>query len=250
MSQIAALALGGVIGATAGSFLATILIRWPQGLAVSQGRSRCDGCAAPLGAASLVPIISFLVRKGRCCNCGAAIPRDHLTIELLAAAIGGISAGLFAAMPLLALATALFGWMLLLLAALDWRHFWLPDLLTLPLGALGLAVSVSGIGPEPMAALIGVASGYAGLTLIGWTYRAMRGRDGLGGGDPKLLGAIGAWLGWQALPWVLTAAAGIGLVLALAASVSGRTPGLATKLPLGALLALAAWPLWVALRQT
>ena len=111
----------------------------------------------------------------------------------------------------LGLAGALFGWVLLTLALLDAGHFWLPDKLTLPLLLLGLAIVNE---PPLLHRLIGAAAGYAVLALIALAYRAARGREGLGGGDPKLLAAIGAWLGWQALPFVLLAASLAGLAWA------------------------------------
>lgn len=236
---------GAVLGALVGSYCATILLRWPQGEGAAFGRSRCDSCAAPLGPGALVPIVSYLRQRGRCTRCGARIPRDHLRIELGAAAIGGLSGLLFAAQLGAALATAAFGWILLSLAAFDLRHFWLPDRLTLPLAALGLLVNGLLAGPGLASALIGAAAGFIGLQLAAWTYRAIRGREGLGGGDPKLLGAIGAWVGWQALPLTLFAAAMLGLGAAALLGLRGGSLAATTRLPFGAALAAAAWPLWI-----
>ena len=133
---------GLLLGAIVGSFLATILIRWPRGESALGGRSRCDACGETLGPLALVPILSFIVMRGRCRHCGARIDRRHLAIEL-AAALVGLAA--FAAHPLpLALVTAMLGWWLLLIAALDLEHHWLPDLLTLPLVPLGLAAAWAG----------------------------------------------------------------------------------------------------------
>lgn len=123
--------IGAIAGAIIGSYLATLAIRWPQEESASTGRSRCDACGAPVGAASLIPAVSWLMQRGRCRACGASIDPIHPAIELAAAMIGVIA--LFVAPPAQAIAGMMFGWALLLLVALDARHFWLPDRVTLPL---------------------------------------------------------------------------------------------------------------------
>jgi leader peptidase (prepilin peptidase)/N-methyltransferase len=238
--------LGAMLGALVGSFLATVFVRWPAGESALDGRSRCDGCGRTLGPADLVPLLSFAWNRGRCRTCGAPIDRAHFVIELAAAAIGGAAFAL--AGPVAAIGWSVLGWGLLLLAALDWRHFWLPDALTLGLAATGLALGWTTGAVGLLDRTIGLAAGVAALWAVARTYRALRGRDGLGGGDPKLFGAIGAWLGWQSLPIVLFAASLIGLVLVLAAAASGRRVTGATPLPFGTLLCLAAVPGWLAMR--
>lgn len=243
-----AASVGAVLGAVIGSFLGAVVVRWSRGEQAMAGRSQCDSCGVQLGAGALVPVVSFALQRGRCRACGARIPRAHLVMELAAAVIGATSAGLFADEPALIVAGMVLGWMLLLLAALDFTQFWLPDRLTLPLAVGGLGAALLGLGPDGgiWAALAGFCAGYGGLVLVGWSYRRLRGRDGLGGGDPKLFGAIGAWLGWAALPQVLLAAAGLGLGAVALLLFTGRKPTATTPLPLGALLAAAAWPLWLA----
>lgn len=236
--------VGALLGAIIGSFLATILIRWPQERSALGGRSACDSCAAPLEARDLVPILSFLIARGRCRSCGARIDRRHLGMELAAAMVGAVALAAHG-WPLGGV-TALFGWWLLLLIALDSEHQWLPDRLTLPLIPLGLLVAWLGLGPPLPERLIGAAMGGLGLWAIALLYRLARGRDGLGGGDPKLLAGLGAWLGWMHLPFVLLGAGILGLIAALILHLRGRTIEADTRLPLGALLALAAWPLWLA----
>lgn len=236
-------ALAFILGAAIGSFLATILIRWPQGRSVVAGRSACDKCGRTLEARDLVPILSWSLARGRCRTCGTRIDRRHLAAEAGAAMIG-ISAILAHPMPLAAV-TAILGWWLFLLAALDLEHEWLPDRLTWPLLAAGLAAGWGGFGPSLENRLIGAAAGFAALFLIAFAYRALRGREGLGGGDPKLLAAIGAWLGWTQLPFVLVGAGLIGLAALLLRRVRGATIEATDRLPLGTLMALAAWPIWI-----
>ncbi|HYI48233.1 MAG TPA: prepilin peptidase [Allosphingosinicella sp.] len=239
---------GAVLGLLVGSFLATMLIRWPAGRSVIGGRSRCDGCGKALGPLELVPVISWLVRRGRCRHCGAAIDSRQVAIELAAGLIGLVAA---LAHPLpLALATAGFGWWLLLIAALDLEHQWLPDLLTLPLLALGLAAAWAGFGPPLAERAIGAAIGWASLALIAFLYRRIRGREGMGGGDPKMFGAAGAWVGAWNLPAILLAAGLLGLAAVLAMRLRGETVSATSRLPLGTLIALAAWPAWLLVAQS
>lgn len=236
-------AAGFIAGAIVGSFLATILVRWPQGRSVVTGRSRCDGCGAVLRAAELVPILSFLVMRGRCRRCGARIDARHVLVEL-AAGLVALVAVLAHPLPMAA-ATMSFGWMLLILAALDAQEQWLPDALTLPLVPMGLVAAWLGWGPPLLDRAIGAAAGGALLWAMGWIYERLRGREGLGGGDPKLLAGIGAWLGVLHLPLVLLGAGLVGLAAVAAMRLRGRSVDGATRLPLGTLMALAAWPIWL-----
>lgn len=232
-----------VLGAVIGSFLAVVLIRWPQGRSFIGGRSRCDACHAPLRARDMVPILSYALTRGRCHLCGAAIDPRHVAMEA-GAALVALVAVVAHPMPVAA-ATALFGWWLLILAALDAEHQWLPDALVLPLALAGLAVGWIGIGPSLGNRALGLIVGYGSLALIAFAYRALRGREGLGGGDPKLLAAIGAWLGWQQLPFVLLGAGLLGLAWVAAMRMRGKPVSATDRLPLGTLMALAAWPLWL-----
>lgn len=233
---------GALLGAIIGSFLATLVIRWPLGLSVASGRSHCDTCHRSLSVSELIPLVSFALQKGRCRGCGAAINPRHTYVELGCAAIGAVA---LAVSPNIAgLAGAAFGWTLLALAMLDAEHFWLPDLLVLPLGIVGLAVGAAGIGLSLNDRIIGALAGFLSLETIRITYRLTRGREGLGGGDPKLLGAIGAWLGWQVLPFVVLGAAGLGLLWVLSKMVRRQIVTATDRIPLGTLLAVAAFAAW------
>lgn len=238
-------AVGALLGVIIGSFLATVLIRWPQERSAIGGRSVCDRCGAPLKARDLVPVLSFLIERGRCRTCGARIDPRHLGLELAAAMVGGVALAAHG-WPLGGL-TALFGWWLLLAISLDAEHHWLPDLLTLPLVPLGLLVAWAGFGPSLGDRAIGALAGGLGLWSIAALYRVARGREGMGGGDPKLLAGLGAWLGWASLPFVLLGAGVLGLIAALAMQMRGSPVEATTRLPLGALMALAAWPIWLAM---
>jgi leader peptidase (prepilin peptidase)/N-methyltransferase len=241
--------LGAGAGALIGSFLATILVRWPEGRSVLSGRSACDGCGRPLRAFELVPILSWAALRGRCRTCNGRIASEHLGVELAAALIGSVA--LLAHDGWAGLVTAAFGWWLLLTAALDAKHHWLPDLLTIPLIPLGLLTAWAGIGPEPEVRAIGALAGFILLAGIGWSYQRLRGREGLGGGDPKLLAGLGAWLGWTQIPFVILGAGLLGLTAVLLKRLRGEAVQASDRLAFGTLLALAAWPLWLlAVTQT
>lgn len=236
-----------ILGPVAGSFIGLISLRLPAGRPVAVGRSACDHCGRKLGPVDLIPVVSFLALRGRCRTCGGAIPRRYIAIELACLAIGVWAA--FSFDGPMALITALFGWHLLLIAIVDAEHFWLPDRLTLPLGAVGLGLAwlLSQFYPgfSPLNAVIGVAAGFVSLWLVAWAYRRLRGREGLGGGDPRLFGAIGAWVGWMGLPSVLVWAGIAGLSVVAATMVNRRPVSADQRLPFGAFLAAGAWLTWV-----
>jgi leader peptidase (prepilin peptidase)/N-methyltransferase len=231
-------AAGAIAGAIAGSFIATICIRWPQGKQASSGRSRCDACNRTLSGLELVPIFSWFVTQGRCRTCGAPIPRLHLWVEGAAAVLTALA---IAIEPNVHGAALAMFWLLLLgPAVLDARHHWLPDPLTLVLAIVGLAVGGVATGAALVDRLLGGAAGFLSRWLIARSYQRSRGREGLGAGDPKLLGAIGLWTGALVLPTILLIAALGGLAVAV---MQGR--GRLDRLPFGSLLACAAI-LWTA----
>ncbi len=232
-----------LLGAIVGSFCATIVIRWPQDRSAMGGRSACDACGRTVRARDLVPLASAVMLRGRCRDCGARIDPRHWQIELGCATIGAVSG--IAAPGLIGAAGAIFGWLLLTLAALDAAELWLPDALTGSLAVAGLAGGIAGLDPPLTDRLIGGVAGFASLWLISFCYRRLRGREGLGGGDPKLFGAIGLWLGWRLLPSVLLIAGLVGLGIVLFARLRGRTIGGEEPLPFGAFLAIAAYPAWL-----
>lgn len=236
-------AVGAGLGLIAGSFVATVAVRWPQGRRVLAGRSACDACGATLGPLNLVPLLSWGLQRGRCRACGGRIDPRHPAIEAAAAMLGATA--LLAAPGALGVVSALLGWCLLLIAILDLEHQWLPDLLTLSLALCGLAAAWAGFGPPPGERALGVVIGWAALASIAALYRRLRGREGLGGGDPRLLGALGAWIGALQLPYVLVGAGMLGLVAALLLRLRGEAVTATTRFPLGTLMALAAWPIWL-----
>jgi leader peptidase (prepilin peptidase) / N-methyltransferase len=226
-----------------GSFLGVVFDRLPAGRPMALGRSRCDACDATLGAKDLVPIASWLWQRGRCAYCRAELGTFYPIIELAALAVA-VSAAFVLSGWLLLVSCAL-GWTLLTLAAIDQRHFLLPDVLTLPLIPAGLLVAWAIDPALVMSHLVGVFAGFASFAAIAFAYRRLRRREGLGLGDAKLLAAAGAWLGWQALPGLVVIAAVCALAIALARTVAGGALSATTKIAFGSYLALAFWLVWL-----
>lgn len=220
------------LGAILGSFIATLCLRWPEGRSVLRGRSECDECGQPVPASRLIPLVSAAWSRGIATCCGTRIDPVHARIEWAAGLIGAVSLGLAPSAQGLALAA--FGWLLLPLFLLDLRHFWLPDplVLLLALGGIVLGPLLNDVALVERIASALVAGGSLGL--IGWSYKQIRKREGLGAGDPKLLAALALWLGVVGTVATLLGAALIGLAEAL-----GRRRKGDEALPLGAFLCLA-----------
>ncbi|QGN53933.1 A24 family peptidase [Novosphingobium sp. Gsoil 351] len=237
-----------LLGAIVGSFLGAALIRLPKGESVVAGRSRCDCCGRVLGPSDLIPIVSFVMLRGRCSACGGAIDPWQFAAEPGGAMVG-IVAALFARDGATLGLGLILGWQLLLLGLLDLRHLWLPDRLVLLLAATGLVFSGLAAVRHPVllaGPLLGAVLGFGILWLAATLYRGWRGREGLGAGDPKLLGGIGLWLGPLGVVETLLAASLLGLIAVAGLMLTRRAPAADTALPLGTLLALAGFAVYLA----
>lgn len=175
-------------------------------------------------------------------------PRRISPVRVGGMALAGLVLGIWSGLQLdgpLAWAGAAFGVALLLIAVVDAEHFWLPNILTLTLGAAGLAVSLV-FGPGRFIDhVIGAAIGFLALAGLAAAYKRLRGRDGLGGGDARLLAALGAWVGWAGLPSILVWASVAGLSWVLARILMRRPPAPDTALPFGTYMAIGAWLTWL-----
>jgi len=226
------LGLAGVAGLALGSFAVTAGVRMSRGESPLAGRSRCDACGCTLGFAQTLPVLSYVGLGGACAGCRARIDPTHLAGEVAGAAV--LATSLLSADPLRSALLAGLGLTLIAAAAVDVKVRRLPDLLTAPVAALGLALSalagVATMAEGAIAAVVAVAL----LLALRWTGERVRGEPGLGLGDVKLIGALALWLG-AATPWLVVVAAVAGLALmALTRPADGR---LAFGLP----IALAAW---------
>lgn len=231
-----------ILGLIIGSFIALLRVRLPTGEPFIAKRSHCVHCKTKLGALDLVPLVSFVWLRGQCRHCGKAISPAYWQIEALSLGIALWSAALFEG-PM-ALVTAVLGWQLLLLAILDAEHFWLPDALNLFLGLTGLLACVWLQPDQLFSRFCGVIAGYVSLRLIAFGYFMWRKRQGMGGGDSKMLAASGAWLGWIGLPSALIYAALSGLVWAMILRRRGVSIETNTALPFGVFLAIGIWLTW------
>lgn len=200
-------------------------------------RSYCTACHAPIARAHLVPIAGYLALRGKCASCGARIPARYPVVELLGAA-AALAAYLLFGMTITALFAAIFIWFLITLAIIDLETGFLPDALTLPLIILGIIVSAAGFFTPLNDALIGAGVGYLSFWVIGTAFKQIRGIEGLGQGDAKLLAAIGAWLGWQAIAPTVFGAALIGLASVATMRLSGKEISGKTPIAFGPALAV------------
>ncbi|MGI9510539.1 MAG: prepilin peptidase [Geminicoccaceae bacterium] len=226
-----------------GSFLGLVIDRLPAGRPIIAGRSVCDGCGRVLHWLDLIPLFSFLLWRGRCRVCGCRLTVFYLVIELAAAGVV-VSAALVLSGELFWVSLGL-GWLLLVLAVIDQRQLILPDRLTLPLIPTGLGVAYL-IDPALLDAhVIGAIVGMIAFTLIAIIYRALRGHEGLGMGDAKLLAGVGAWLGWAALPGVVLLAAFTALSFGVLQLVTDEKADVRGEIPFGPHLAFAFWASWL-----
>jgi len=198
--------------------------------------SRCPSCNAPIRAWQNIPVLSWLALRGRCYACRAPISIRYPAVELLTGALSvalalryGYSAALAAGL--------IFMWALVALTFIDIDTQLLPDDITLPLVWAGLLVNLFGVFTDLRSAVIGAIAGYLVLWLVYWGFRLIAKKEGMGYGDFKLLAAIGAWTGWQVLPFVIVISAGLGAVIGTATLLLSRR-GIDTRIPFGPYLAL------------
>jgi len=208
-------------------------------------RSACPTCQAPITALQNIPMLSWLLLRGRCARCGAAISARYPLVEALTAALSALVAWKFGfGWP--ALAALLLTWFLVPLTFIDIDHQLLPDSLTLPLLWLGLLLSLfsaqpgAGVPVDPRSSLIGAMAGYVSLWSVYHLFRLLTGKEGMGYGDFKLFAALGAWFGWQMLLPVILLAAASGAVIGLGL-IALRRHDRTAPIPFGPFLAGAGW---------
>ena len=223
---------------------------WVDGVAetftLSTPRSACPACKAPIKAWQNIPVISWLLLRGRCASCNAEISRRYPLVELASGLLSAWVAWHFGfGAP--AACALLITWSLIALTGIDIDHQLLPDGITLPLMWAGLlaAVVVGPIAGSPIPvsardALIGAAAGYGSLWLVFHIFRLITGKEGMGYGDFKLFAALGAWLGWKLLPLVILLSAATGAVIGILMIVL-RGRDRAAPMPFGPYLAAAGW---------
>jgi len=198
-------------------------------------RSACPGCGRVLTPLENIPIVSWLALRGRCKGCGTRISARYPIVEL-AAGVAALAAIWTFGPTWTGLAACAFLWTLIALAFIDADTQLLPDDLTLPLLWGGLVANLFGLFVPLASAVIGAAAGYLALWTIYWLFKLIRGKEGMGYGDFKLLAALGAWLGWPMLPQIVLVSSVLGAIGGIAAmALKGRDR--AAPLPFGPWLA-------------
>jgi leader peptidase (prepilin peptidase)/N-methyltransferase len=256
-ATLAAAVVAGILGLLIGSFLNVVIHRLPimmqrevdsvcacerdepephpEKYNLVVPRSACPHCGHQITALENVPVISWLVLGGKCSACKAKISARYPIIEAVSALL---SAGLVwhFGFGWEGMAALVFGWLLLAMTFIDIDTQLLPDDLTFPLLWLGLLVNVKGMFVPLQDAVLGAAAGYMVLWTVYWVFKLVRGKEGMGYGDFKLLAALGAWMGWQMLPAIILLSAGVGSVIGIAIIIASRM-GFDHKIPFGPYLA-------------
>ena len=257
-------ATAGFVGLCVGSFLNVVIYRLPRmmeaqwraecaALAAESGgaaaeappaetfnllrpASRCPSCGTTIKPWHNVPVAGWLWLRGRCAACRAPISARYPAIEAAAGALAVLMAWRFGASGA-AMAAMVFAWALLALTFIDLDTQLLPDDITLPLLWLGLIANSLGAFTDLRSAVFGAIAGYMLLWLVYWGFRLLAGKEGMGYGDFKLLAALGAWTGWQVLPFIVLVSAGTGAVIGGLLLWRSRS-GTDTRIPFGPYLAL------------
>jgi leader peptidase (prepilin peptidase)/N-methyltransferase len=198
--------------------------------------SCCPSCSAPIRPWQNIPVASWLWLRGRCASCRAPISLRYPAVEVAAGALAVLMAWRFGATPA-AVAAMVFAWALLALTFIDLDTQLLPDDITLPLLWLGLLANAFGAFTDLRSAVLGAAAGYLLLWLVYWGFRLLANKEGMGYGDFKLLAALGAWTGWQVLPFIVLVSAGTGAILGGLLLWRAKS-GADTRIPFGPYLAL------------
>ncbi len=246
-----------MLGLMVGSFLNVVIHRlpkmlefgWRQQCAELRGeepvavsaynlivpRSACPYCNHAISAWENIPILSYLLLRGKCKGCGAAISPRYPVIEASSGILCGFAAWHFG-FGWAAAGALLLIWGLLALTAIDFDTQLLPDDITLPLLWAGLLFNLSGTYTDLPSAVLGAAFGYLALWSVYWLFKLATGKEGMGYGDFKLLAALGAWLGWQMLPLIILSSSLVGAVIGIALMVAAKH-GRNVPIPFGPYLA-------------
>lgn len=248
-----------VLGLAVGSFLNVVIHRLPtmierewqeqcaelrgetaavsERLSLARPRSRCPHCGHVITALENIPILSYFLLKGHCTACGAPIGLRYPIVESLTGLLSGFVAWHFG-FSWQSVGALLFVWAMIPLALIDLDTQLLPDSITLSLLWLGLLFNLASVFTDLQAAVIGAMAGYLSLWSVYWLFKLVTGKEGMGYGDFKLLAAIGAWLGWQALPLTILLSSLVGAIVGIALIIATKH-GRNVPIPFGPYLAAA-----------
>ncbi|GJG97438.1 A24 family peptidase [Cupriavidus pauculus] len=249
--------VAGLVGLLVGSFLNVVIHRLPKMMDYDEAnyiaevrgeplphpdrynlmvpRSACPHCGHQIAAWENVPIVSYLFLRGKCSSCKAPISARYPLVEAVTGVLTALAMWHFGP-TVQALAAIALIWSLVALFMIDADTQLLPDQITLPLLWLGLLLNLQGYFAPLAEAVIGAAAGYLVLWMVYWIFKLVRGREGMGYGDFKLMGALGAWFGWQALPALILMSSIVGAVIGGAMLLIQRK-GSETTFPFGPYIA-------------
>lgn len=201
--------------------------------------SRCPKCNTQIKAWQNIPVISWLMLKGKCAGCDAPISARYPIVEVVTGLLTGFIAYQYGfGWP--AAGLILLTWCLISLTMIDYDTQLLPDQITLPLVWLGLIANYFGLYTSLENALWGAIAGYMSLWSVYWAFKLITGKEGMGFGDFKLLAALGAWMGWQAIPLIILLSSAVGAVIGITMIMAfGRDKNI--QIPFGPYLAIAGW---------
>lgn len=251
--------LAGLLGLFVGSFLNVVIHRLPKMMErdwhaqaaelrgveapaaerfnLATPRSSCPHCGHQITMLENIPLVSYLMLRGRCAHCGAGISKRYPTVEVLTALLSAFAAWQFG-FGIAAAGALLFVWAMVALTFIDLDTQLLPDEITLLLLWLGLAFNLGATYTDLPSAVAGAMAGYLVLWTVFWLFKLATGKEGMGYGDFKLLAALGAWLGWPMLPVIILLSSIVGAVVGIGLMVFGRH-GRNTPIPFGPYLAAA-----------
>jgi leader peptidase (prepilin peptidase)/N-methyltransferase len=249
--------LAGILGLLIGSFLNVVIHRLPKMLErewqaqcdelngkqaatlpaynLMKPGSACPHCGHKIGPLENVPILSYLVLRGKCRGCKAPISARYPIVEALSGILSAYAAWHFG-FGAAGLGALLLIWALIALTFIDLDTQLLPDGITMPLLWLGLLFNLAGTYTDLRSAVLGAVAGYLALWSVYWLFKLATGKEGMGYGDFKLLGALGAWLGWQMLPMIILLSSAVGAIIGIVLIVAVRH-GRNVPIPFGPYLA-------------
>ncbi len=255
-------AFGMIIGLLVGSFLNVVIFRYPKLLkhqwtvqsrewlqlepsteetppGIIKPASHCGNCGESVKPWQNIPVISFLLLKGKCASCQVTISWRYPLVELLTGLLCATVVYKFG-WSLQSLFGIILTWTLVALTFIDFDHQLLPDDIVLPVLWLGLGISLFPVFANPESALIGAIAGYLAFWLVFQLFLRLTGKEGMGHGDFKLLALLGAWLGWQYLPQIILLSTLTGTIFGVALMIK-KSAGKDLAIPFGPYIALAGW---------
>ncbi|MEH6590102.1 MAG: A24 family peptidase [Halioglobus sp.] len=201
--------------------------------------SHCPACNSPIKAWQNIPVLSYVLLRGKCGNCDSGISLRYPSIELVTGLMTLALVAFYPASPAL-LGAILLTWSLITLSMIDFDHKLLPDDITLPLMWLGILFNLGSTYVSLQDSILGAMFGYLSLWSVFWLFKLVTGKEGMGYGDFKLLAALGAWMGWQAIPLIILLSSVVGAACGIALMVLQRR-GKDVPIPFGPYLAMAGW---------